>query len=58
MQGVIDRLLAGETHYDDLRPDAWKQSHPETIRIYRAERQARDDAKSVKRARRRIDKTG
>ena len=58
MKGVFGRLLAGETHYDDLRPHAWKQSQPEVIRIYRAERQARADAKSVKRARRRIDKTG
>ena len=58
MKGVIDRLLAGETHYDDLRPDAWKQSHLEAIRIYRAERQASADAKSVKRARRRINKRG
>ena len=55
VKDVLDRLLAGETNYDDLRPDVWKQSHPEAIRIYRVEeRQARADAKAVKRARRRV----
>ena len=58
MKGVFGRLLADETHYDDLRPNAWKQSHLKAIRIYRAERQARADAKSVNRARWRIDKRG
>ena len=56
---VHDRLLAGETNYDVLRPDVWQQAHPESIRVYRAEeRQARADAKAVKRARRRIAKRG
>jgi transposase len=59
VKDVLDRLLAGETNYDVLRPDVWKQAHPEAIRIYRVEeRQARADAKSVKRARRRIAKRG
>jgi transposase len=59
VKDVLDRLLAGETNYDVLRPDVWKQSHPEAIRIYRTEeRQARADAKAVKRARRRIAKSG
>jgi hypothetical protein len=59
VKDVLDRLLAGETNYDTLRPDVWKQTHPEAIRIYRVEeRQARADAKSVKRARRRIAKRG
>ena len=50
-RGISARLLAGETNYDVLRPDVWKQAHPEAIRIYRVEeRQARADAKSVKRA--------
>jgi hypothetical protein len=50
---VLNRLLAGETLYDALRPDVWKQTHPEAIRIYRVdERQARADAKAVKRTRR------
>ena len=55
VKDVLDRPLAGETNYDDLRPDVWKQSHLEAIRIYRVEeRQARVDAKAVKRARRRV----
>jgi hypothetical protein len=59
VKDVLDRLLAGETHYDDLRPDVWKQSHPEAIRIYRVkERQAKADDNAVKRARRRIAKRG
>ena len=59
VKDVLDRLLAGETNYDALRPDVWKQSHPEAIRIYRVEeRQARADAKTVKRARRRIATRG
>jgi hypothetical protein len=59
VKDVLDRLLAGETNYDVLRPDVWKQSHPGAIRIYRVEeRQARADAKAVKRARRRIAKRG
>jgi Mg2+-importing ATPase len=49
----------GETDYDALRPDTWKQSHPEAIRLYRQEeRRARADAKAVKRARRRIASRG
>ena len=55
VKDVLDRLLAGETDYDALRPDVWKQSHPEAIRLYRQEeRRSRADAKAVKRARRRI----
>jgi transposase len=59
VKDVLDRLLAGETNYDALRPDVWKQSHPEAIRIYRQEeRRSRADAKAVKRARRRIARSG
>ncbi|MGA0041194.1 MAG: IS66 family transposase [Pirellulales bacterium] len=59
VKDVLDRLLAGETDYDALRPDVWKQSHPEAIRIYRQEeRRSRADAKLVKRARRRIARSG
>ena len=59
VKDVLDRLLAGETDYDALRPDVWKQSHPEAIRIYRQEeRRSRADAKAVKRARRRIASRG
>lgn len=59
VKDVLDRLLAGERDYDALRPDVWKQSHPEAIRIYRQEeRRSRADAKAVKRARRRIARSG
>jgi transposase len=59
VKDVLDRLLAGEMDYDALRPDVWKQSHPEAIRIYRQEeRRSRADAKAVKRARRRIASRG
>jgi transposase len=59
VKDVLDRLLEGETNYDVLRPDVWKQSHPEAIRIYRQEeRRSRADAKAVKRARRRVARRG
>jgi transposase len=59
VKDVLDRLLAGETDYDALRPDVWKQAHPEAIRIYRQEeRRSRADAKAVKRARRRMANRG
>jgi len=59
VKDVLDRLLAGERDYDALRPDVWKQSHPEAIRIYRQEeRRSRAAAKAVKRARRRIARKG
>ena len=51
------RLLAGETNYESLRPDVWKQAHPEAIRVYRVEeRRSRADVQSLKRARRRLAK--
>jgi len=54
VKDVLDRLLAGETDYHALRPDVWKESHPEAVRVYRQEeRAARADAKATKRARRR-----
>ena len=54
VKDVLDRLLAGETDYHTLRPDVWKESHPEAVRVYRQEeRAARADAKATKRARRR-----
>ena len=59
VKDVLDRLLAGETNYDALRPDIWKQSHPDAVRVYRVEeRTSRADAKTVKRARRRVAKRG
>ncbi len=57
MKDILDRLLAGETNYEVLRPDVWRESHPEAIRLYRVEeRRSRADAKAFKRARRRIAK--
>jgi transposase len=57
VKDVLDRLLAGETDYHALRPDVWKQAHPEAVRIYRVEeRLSRADAKAEKRARRRAVK--
>jgi transposase len=52
VKDVLDRLLAGETDYDSLRPDVWKQAHPDAVRVYRVEeRTSRAEAKTVKRAR-------
>jgi hypothetical protein len=55
VKDVLDQLLAGETDYDALRPDVWKQSHPQSVRLYRVEeRRSRADAKMVRPARRRV----
>ena len=54
LKDVLDRLLAGETNYEPLRPDIWRQSHPEFIRQYRArERRDKADRKQARRAARR-----
>ncbi|MBU1959597.1 IS66 family transposase [bacterium] len=54
IKDVLDRLLAGETDYAALRPDAWAAAHPEAIREYRAtERRDRADRKKARRATRR-----
>jgi hypothetical protein len=54
VKDLLDQLLAGCTDYASLRPDAWKQSHPEAIRHYRTiERRDRADRKQLCRARRR-----
>jgi hypothetical protein len=51
---VLDQLLAGKTDYEALRPDVWRQTHPEAVRTYREEeRAARADIKKTHRARRR-----
>ena len=50
VKDVLDRLLAGSTDYASLRPDVWKQSHPEAVRIYRAE-ERRDRAAQKQRRR-------
>ncbi len=54
IKDVLDRLLAGETDYAALRPDTWRQTHPEAIREYRvSERRDRADRKQYRRAARR-----
>jgi len=54
LKDVLDRLLAGETDYAALRPDTWRQAHPEAIREYRViERRDRADRKQYHRAARR-----
>ncbi len=54
IKDVLDRLLAGETNYAALRPDAWRQAHPEAIRKYRvAERRDRAERKQYRRRSRR-----
>jgi transposase len=54
LKDVLARLLAGETDYAALRPDTWRQAHPEAIREYRvAERRDRADRKQYRRAARR-----
>jgi len=54
VKDVLDRLLAGETDYAVLRPDVWRQAHPEAIREYRVtERRDRADRKQYRRAARR-----
>ena len=54
LKDILDRLLAGETDYAALRPDPWRQAHPEAIREYRiTERRDRADRKQYRRAARR-----
>jgi hypothetical protein len=49
VRDVLDRLLAGETDYAALRPDTWRQTHPEAIRQYRVtERRDRADRKQYR----------
>jgi len=54
VKDVLDRLLAGDTDYAALRPDAWAASHPESIRQYRiTERRDRASRTRDRRAARR-----
>jgi len=55
VKDVLDRLLAGETDYHQLRPDVWATAHPEAIRQYRVEeRRDKADRKQTRRAARRL----
>jgi hypothetical protein len=50
---VLDQLLTGSTDYHALRPDVWRQSHPEAVRQYRAEeRRDRAERTRLRRAQR------
>ena len=54
VKDVLDRLLAGSTDYESLRPDIWRQTHPDSIRHYRVEeRRDRADRQQRRRAARR-----
>jgi len=54
VKAVLDQLLSGSTDYESLRPDIWKKSHGESIRVYRTkERRDRADRKQLRRTRRR-----
>jgi len=54
VKDILDRLLAGETDYAAMRPDAWRIAHPEAVRTYRVEeRRDRADRKQYRRAARR-----
>jgi len=55
VKDVLDRLLAGDRNFEELRADRWAQTHPEAIRQYRVEEaRYRADAKATRRAHRRL----
>ena len=55
LKDVLDQLLAGETDYEKLMPDRWKQDHPESVRQYRVEeRRDKAERKQLNAARRRL----
>ena len=57
VKDVIEQLLSGTTDFHSLRPDVWKMSHPDAVRIYRqAEREDRAKRKLAKRAQRQAGK--
>jgi transposase len=58
VKDVLDRLLSGERELAALRADRWASDHPEAIRPHRVEEvRYRADAKALRRARRRLDKS-
>ena len=57
LRDVLQRVLDGETDWAVLSPDRWKESHPESIRVYRQEeRRQAADRKRSRRAGRRVKK--
>ena len=61
IKDVLDQLLAGSSDYESLRPDIWKQSHPNSIRTYRIEERrqqaSRRDRRRLERRLSRLDRT-
>jgi hypothetical protein len=52
---VVDQLLSGSTDYHAMRADVWKETHPEAVRVYRAdERRDAADRRRDRRAHRRL----
>ena len=55
VKAALDQLLGGSTDYHSLRADIWKQSHPDSVRSYRAdERRDAADRRHYRRAQRRL----
>jgi len=55
LKDTLDRLLSGDNDYHAMRPDIWRQSHPEAVREYRVdERRDQADRRRVRRAQRRL----
>ena len=55
LDDVLRRVLAGETDWSNLTPDAWRLEHPASIRQYRQdERRQAADRNRTRRARRRL----
>ena len=55
IEDILTQLLAGSTDYESLLPEAWKEAHPEAIRVYRQEeRRDKADRKQFQAARRRL----
>jgi transposase len=55
LEDVLRRVLAGETEWSHLTPQAWKPTHPDSIREYRQdERRQAADRNRTRRARKRL----
>lgn len=37
VKDILDQLISGSTNYESLRPDVWRQCHPDSVRTYRIE---------------------
>jgi transposase len=57
LRDVLQQALDGQTDWASLSPDRWKETHPESIRVYRQEeRRQAADRKRSRRAGRRVKK--